>query len=56
MLTKDPSRVDDFMKRVESALKEPVVDRDKTIALLEEAFRLKREIQKRKQDPHPPCI
>jgi len=56
MLTNDSSTVDEFMQRVESALKEPVVDRDKTIALLEEAFRLKREIQKRKQEPHPPCI
>lgn len=56
MLTKDPSRVDEFMQRVESALNAPDVDRDKVIALLEEAFRLKREIQKRKHDPINPCI
>lgn len=56
MLTKDPSRVEEFMQRVESALEDPEVDRDKVIALLEEAFRLKREIRKQKPDPITPCI
>lgn len=56
MLTKEPSRVAEFMRRVETALNETEVDRDRVIALLEEAVRLKMEIRKQKQDPKAPCI
>lgn len=56
MLNKEPSTVDEFMQRVDAALNEPEVDRDRMIALLEEAFRLKREIQKKKHEPKGPCI
>lgn len=56
MSTKEPSRVDEFMQRVDAALNEPEVDRDRVIALLEEAFRLKQEIRKQKQEPQAPCI